>query len=90
GTAILVELGRSEHGEISISVSNLGPALPEGMERELFQSMVSMRKLKSEEPHLGLGLYLVRLICEFHGGKAEANNLPQHDGVRISMLMPVQ
>ncbi|MCP4125550.1 MAG: proteobacterial dedicated sortase system histidine kinase [Gammaproteobacteria bacterium] len=90
GSAILVQLGVNERGEISLSVSNRGPALPEGMERELFQSMVSMRKLKSEEPHLGLGLYLVRLICEFHGGKAEANNLPQHDGVRISMLMPVQ
>jgi len=88
GTNIRLKLARSSSGLVQLSISNHGKALPEGMEQELFQSMVSVRDTKSTEPHLGLGLYLVRLICEFHGGKVKAQNLPQDQGVVISMLLP--
>ncbi len=87
-TSIQLQLTRYTPGLIQLSVSNFGKTLPEGMEQELFQSMVSVRESKGTEPHLGLGLYLVRLICEFHGGEVKAQNLPQGDGVRISMLLP--
>ena len=51
-------------------------ALPEDMNDELFNSMVSIRKQSSDvEPHLGLGLYVARLIAEFHNGKISASNL---------------
>jgi len=88
GSTVQFNLSREEHNLIRLSVTNHGATLPEGMEQELFQSMVSVRQTKGEEPHLGLGLYLVRLICEFHGGQASAQNMPQGDGVRISMLLP--
>ncbi len=84
-TAIRFELTKTEQNQISLSVSNQGPTLPDGMEQELFQSMVSVRTTKGDDPHLGLGLYLVRLICEFHGGQAVAQNLPDRDGVRMVM-----
>jgi two-component system, OmpR family, sensor histidine kinase ChvG len=87
-TPIQLELTRENQGLIRLSVSNQGQRLPEGMEQELFQSMVSVRSGKGIDPHLGLGLYLVRLICEFHGGQVEANNLPNGDGVSISLLLP--
>lgn len=89
GTTISFELANRDQQQIELSVTNKGPALPEGMEQELFQSMVSVRSNKGLDPHLGLGLYLVRLICEFHGGKVEAINLRDNDGVRISLLLPV-
>lgn len=56
---------------LSISVRNRGPALPAAMRESLFDSMVSVREHRaSAGTHLGLGLYLVRLVGEFHGGRA--------------------
>ena len=56
---------------LSISVHNQGPALPAAMRESLFDSMVSVREHRaSSGTHLGLGLYLVRLVGEFHGGRA--------------------
>jgi signal transduction histidine kinase len=51
--------------------------------------MVSMRREASKDPHLGLGLYIVRLITEFHGGKASAANREDGSGVVIKLLFPV-
>ena len=39
---------------------------------------------KSAEPHLGLGLYVARLIAEFHGGASGAGNLASGDGVAVT------
>jgi two-component system, OmpR family, sensor histidine kinase ChvG len=89
GTTIRFELTQTDQKQIRLSVCNQGPALPDDMEQELFQSMVSVRTAKGDDPHLGLGLYLVRLICEFHGGQAVAENLPSGDGVRMSLLFPL-
>jgi signal transduction histidine kinase len=86
-TAIKFELSKGAQNQIILSVSNSGPTLPDGMEKELFQSMVSVRSSKGEDPHLGLGLYLVRLICEFHGGEAVAENLSDGSGVRMGMIL---
>ena len=88
-TAIRFELSKINENQVNLSVSNQGPTLPDGMEQELFQSMVSVRTTKDDDPHLGLGLYLVRLICEFHGGEAVAENLADGGGVRMVMRFAV-
>ncbi len=65
-----------------LSVMNQGPPLPAGMEQGVFEQMVSIRPDRADQQtHLGLGLYLVRLIAEFHGGQAWARNLDQ--GVEV-------
>jgi len=73
----------------SLSVINQGPLLPENMEKQLFQSMVSIRdkKGKNEEPHMGLGLHIVRLIAEFHNGEVSGVNL-EH-GVCFVLKIPL-
>ena len=59
------------------------------MSAKLFESMVSLRVSRTgEEPHLGLGLYIVRLIAEFHDGDISAENMPSGDGVMISVSLP--
>ncbi len=74
-------------GSIQIQVINSGPHLPEDMLDELFNSMVSVRNERAEaEPHLGLGLFVAKLIAEFHAGKISASNLKDEEGVCISIL----
>jgi dedicated sortase system histidine kinase len=67
---------------VVLSVANEGPLLPESMHGRLFDSMVSIRaKSSGEEPHLGMGLYIVRLIAGFHGGTVRAANNSTGTGV---------
>jgi signal transduction histidine kinase len=65
-----------------LRVENDGPHLPDAIRDSLFESMVSLRSENSAgTPHLGLGLYIARLIAEFHGGTLHAENLPEGRGV---------
>ena len=70
-----------------LSVSNPGSRLPPGPPAQLFQSLVSRRE-DGRAPHLGLGLYVVRLVAERHGGQAGAGNLPGDAGVIFYMDFP--
>jgi signal transduction histidine kinase len=80
----------------TLTVSNSGALLPAEMTGRLFESMVSVRPeaanephLDRKEPHLGLGLYMVRLIAQFHGGEARAANREDASGVVMRVDCPV-
>jgi signal transduction histidine kinase len=88
GRAIDVTLAVAD-GEARLSVANEGPRLPEGMAGRLFESMVSVRSGESSTPHLGLGLFIVRVIAQFHGGAAEAANKADGRGVVVTVTLPV-
>jgi len=72
-----------------LSVANEGPLLPESMQRQLFDSMVSVRE-SSERVHLGLGLHIVRLIVDFHEGSVQAQNLEDGSGVIFRVSLPAR
>jgi len=72
--------------ETSLSVSNPGPPLPERMRTQMFDSMVSMRP-HTDNKHLGLGLYVAKLIADGHDGRIRADNV--EGGVRFTVLLPV-
>ncbi|WP_426416123.1 ATP-binding protein [Aestuariirhabdus sp. LZHN29] len=77
-----IEIGLQASGrEYLLSVSNQGPLLPETMQLQLFDSMVSMRPGNAGRHHLGFGLYIVRLIAEYYRGRVEAANLASGNGV---------
>jgi two-component system sensor histidine kinase ChvG len=90
GGAVVIALDPNDDGDFAtLTVSNEGPLLPPAIEGRLFESMVSLRPgPASPEPHLGLGLYIVRLIAEFHAGRAEAHNRVAGDGVTVSVSLP--
>jgi len=71
-----------------LSVRNEGPLLPPGSGERLFESLVSGRNGKDGKPHLGLGLYIVRLIADFHGGTVRAENAPDGSGVIVTLELP--
>ena len=86
---IAVELSNNA-GTAVLRVSNTGPLLPAEMKERLFESMVSVRPERStKEPHLGLGLYIVRQIAEFHGGTAAAHDRADGSGVVFELRFPV-
>ena len=70
---------------IAISISNPGPPLPDNMRSQLFHSMVSVRKGGGKR-HLGLGLYVARLIAEGHNGSISADN--RSGGVVFTVKFP--
>ena len=75
---------------IQLSVINQGELLPEHMQDNLFESMVSVRTKRGNRPHLGLGLYIVRMIVEFHNGTVVAKNTQNNNGVEIRVSLPRQ
>jgi dedicated sortase system histidine kinase len=84
GDTITLCLERHDNA-LGISVSNPGPPLPERMRHQMFDSMVSMRPAESDK-HLGLGLYVARLIAVGHGGTISADNTD--DGVTVTIMLP--
>jgi len=89
GTPIEIGVDRVE-AWARLTVGNRGPRLPEAMRERLFESMVSVRSpsRRDDAPHLGLGLYIVRLIAEFHGGRVRAEDRADGDGVVVTVLLP--
>ena len=88
GTAVTIQLDCDEEDAI-IQIWNQGPVLPIEIEGRLFEPMVSYRQTDARESHLGLGLYIVRLIAEFHYGRVEAVNRYSPDGVEIRVMIPM-
>lgn len=87
GSTISVALNHTDR-DIIIRVSNTGPLLPESMRNELFGSLVSIRDKSGESQHLGLGLYIVQLIVDFHRGRVKAEDLADNSGVCFEIDLP--
>jgi signal transduction histidine kinase len=88
GGWLRLTLRATEHGA-EIELANQGPSLPAAMQGRLFDSLVSLRDKATpgDAPHLGLGLYVVRLVAERHGGVAMARNLDDGDGVAFTLQL---
>lgn len=89
-----IEVKLSIKGKIAIlSIYNQGPTLPHNMSEQIFESMVSVRQQKvQDKPHLGLGLYIARLIAEFHHGSISARDTIVNGkplGVEFIIKLPI-
>ena len=86
GDSISIGLTTEEDANV-LTVTNPGPPLPERMRAQMFDSMVSVRSGDNSR-HLGLGLYVARLIAEGHGGSIDAGNVD--GGVVFTIRLPRQ
>jgi dedicated sortase system histidine kinase len=84
---IAVRLTRAA-SDYLLEVSNDGPPIPPIMLDRLFESLFEHRQGQDDKPHFGLGLYIVRLIAEFHGGKAVAANRTG-GGALFTVVLPM-
>ena len=77
-----------------LEVDNPGPPIAPEVQGRLFESLWQSRREGGSEndnrPHFGLGLYIVRLIAEFHGGTAAAESLPGDTGARFTVRLARQ
>jgi len=72
-----------------IDIINQGSSLPEGMAERIFEPLVSLGRKDAQKVSLGMGLYIVKLIANFHGGGVLARNLLSSDGVIFSLSLPL-
>jgi signal transduction histidine kinase len=80
-----IDIGLSrDANQFVITVANPGQPLPEKMRTQLFDSLVSVRD-RNKEQHLGLGLFIARLIAEGHGGTISAANIEHGVAFRIGL-----
>jgi signal transduction histidine kinase len=76
-------------GNYVLQVQNDGPPIPQALLGRLFESLFEQRQGRDDKPHFGLGLYIVRLVAEFHGGAAVATNRPAGDGALFTVTLPL-
>lgn len=99
GSTIVLQL-QADADRARFAVENPGSRLPEAIRDTLFDPMVTSRSAVSgstindstateqpsgKAPHLGLGLYIVRLVAECHQGMPYAGNT--HHGVNIGFSL---
>jgi two-component system sensor histidine kinase ChvG len=85
---ITVRLTRAG-SKYELAVSNDGPPIPPEMLGRLFESLFEHRQGMDDKPHFGLGLYIVRLIAEFHGGTVMAANRSDGGGATFTVTLPL-
>jgi signal transduction histidine kinase len=76
-------------GNYVLQVQNDGPPIPPALHGRLFESLFEQRQDRDDKPHFGLGLYIVRLVAEFHGGTAVADNRTDGGGAIFTVTLPL-
>ena len=77
-------------GLVDITIANQGRTIDESQIPLIFNLMSSSRPaIDAEKPHLGLGLYISKLIVDYHNGSIQISNLPDQSGVVVHISLPL-
>jgi two-component system, OmpR family, sensor histidine kinase KdpD len=87
GTNISLSATRGDR-EISITVEDRGPGLPQGALAHLFDPFYRATDARPRPQGLGLGLAIVKGLVEAHGGRVWAENAAG-GGARFTFTLPV-
>ena len=90
GTSVRIEVGHTG-GAARLVVSDDGPGLPDGMEKQVFERFVRGQGPADQATRngsgTGLGLSIVRAVAVAHGGGVEASS--GSEGARFTVSMPL-
>ncbi|WP_044406210.1 sensor histidine kinase [Thiomicrospira microaerophila] len=79
-----------QSGQLVVRVSNAGPTIPDELKSQIFEGMVSLRATGDlDHAHLGLGLYLAKLIAQHHQAELSVDNWPDQQGVTFCLVIPL-
>jgi signal transduction histidine kinase len=73
-----------EGGAVTVTVIDDGPGIPEGVRKRLFEPYVA----EGDDAGAGLGLFIVRLVAEAHGGSVTVQS-QRNKGSRVRMRFPI-
>lgn len=89
GSAIQID-ATSDSAQMTISVSNQGPAIPAPLQARLFEKFYRISDERSEDMETGLGLSICKGIVEAHGGKIWlVSPVRGNSGARFSFTLPL-
>ena len=75
------------HDQLIIEITNIGPILPQDMQDQLLESMVSIRDTNDpQQVHLGLGLYIANMLAMYHDGSMRIANSQTGQGVTVKFV----
>lgn len=86
---ILFQLDIDQGQNAVIYIKNEGESIPQQQLDILFQGMVSHRSVKTDTPHLGIGLYVAHQIARFHQGQLQIANRRDKQGVEVVLVLPI-
>jgi dedicated sortase system histidine kinase len=78
----------AEEKWLHLEITNEGPYIDTEKLNLIFNSLTSFRETRSDQVHLGLGLYIARLIADFHQANLTARN-NKEQSVSIILSLPV-
>jgi len=87
GTPIAIRAAR-EPGSLLLSVLDEGPGLPQGRERDLFETFRRIEGSDRKQAGTGLGLAIVKGFAEAMGLEVEAANRTDLTGARFTLRFP--
>ena len=87
GTPIAIQAERTP-GSLALSVLDEGPGLPEGRERDLFETFRRIEGSDRKQTGTGLGLAIVKGFAEALGLSVEAANRGAPVGARFTIRFP--
>ena len=73
--------------DVTVSVQNEGPVIPEERLGTLFQAGTHGASASTNDDHFGLGLYIVERIAAAHGGSVDVRSSPA-DGTTFTLRLP--
>jgi len=85
---VLFRINRMEN-RVILRIINSGAPLPEDLRERIFDPMVSLSQKSGGKSHLGLGLYVARMIAEHHGGHLQANQRQDAPGAVFTLNLPL-
>ncbi len=88
GTEICIRVEPGpEEGRAVLAVEDHGPGIPDDEKYRVFDRFTRVKSSSAGKPGLGLGLYIVRVVAEGHGGRVAAEDA-QGGGARLVMELP--
>jgi len=84
---ITVTVAEDDHALAGVSVRDSGPGIPPEFINKIFDPFFKIKETRGGSKGLGLGLSIVRMLVELHGGTIVARNQPGH-GAELYFTIP--